>query len=244
MMVSSKVDLPTPLRPSTARLPRSGTSSEMPSSTTASPYPARTSSSTSSGSAMTRPVTAGLAEIDLAHARVGRDLVRCAFEEDAAARPYDDAARKPKHEVHVVLDEQHRDVAREVRDDLEQFLALVARDAGGGLIEQQHLRPGGERERDFEQALAAIGQFARRAIAVVAEHQRGEDRVRLVDRGRMRGDAPPPGARHALALAHRERHGLECVQVREQRVDLERAYQPAADALVRRERGDRLVAEQ
>ena len=37
MIVSSSVDLPTPLRPSTARLPRSGTSNEMPSSTTASP---------------------------------------------------------------------------------------------------------------------------------------------------------------------------------------------------------------
>ena len=71
--------------------------------------------------------------------------------------------------------------------DLEKFRALVARHAGGRLVEQQHLRPGGERERDLQQALAAVGQFARRAIAVVAEHQRGEDRVRLVDRGR---DAP------------------------------------------------------
>ena len=37
MMVSSSVDLPTPLRPSTARLPCSGTSSETPSSTIESP---------------------------------------------------------------------------------------------------------------------------------------------------------------------------------------------------------------
>jgi hypothetical protein len=37
MMVSRSVDLPTPFRPSTARLPFSGTSSETPSSTTASP---------------------------------------------------------------------------------------------------------------------------------------------------------------------------------------------------------------
>jgi hypothetical protein len=37
MIVSSNVDLPTPLRPSTARLPLRGTSNETSSSTTASP---------------------------------------------------------------------------------------------------------------------------------------------------------------------------------------------------------------
>ena len=57
----------------------------------------------------------------------------------------------------VVLDEQHRDVARQAGDDLEQLGALVARHAGGRLVEQQHARAQRERERDLEQALAAIG---------------------------------------------------------------------------------------
>jgi len=50
-------------------------------------------------------------EIDLAHARVGGDLAGRAFEQDASADHHDDAAREPEHEVHVVLDEQHRDIA-------------------------------------------------------------------------------------------------------------------------------------
>src|SRR6476659_1155153 len=120
MMVSNSVDLPTPLRPSTARLPFSGTSSEMPSSTTASPYPARTSRSVSRGSAMACTMTR-FAEVDLAYARIGRDFLGRTFEEDAPADHNDDAARKAEHEVHVVLDEQHRDLAREIRDHLEQF---------------------------------------------------------------------------------------------------------------------------
>src|SRR3954452_20255334 len=106
MMVSSSVDLPTPLRPSTARLPCCGISSDMPSSTTESPYPARTPSRTSSGSAMTGPVMTRFAQIHFAHACIGRNLVGRAFEQDAAAHHHDDAACEAEHEVHVVLDEQ------------------------------------------------------------------------------------------------------------------------------------------
>src|SRR5262245_30635799 len=100
MMVRSSVVLPTPFLPSTTRLPCSGTSSEMPSSTTAEPYPARTSSSASSGSAM-----ACASEIDLAHARVGRDLARRALDQDAPTDHHDDPACETEYDVHVVLDE-------------------------------------------------------------------------------------------------------------------------------------------
>ena len=40
---------------------------------------------------------------------------------------------------------------------------------GGGLIEQQNPRPRGERKRDLEQALLAIGQLARRLVEVRLE---------------------------------------------------------------------------
>src|SRR5207247_5725843 len=97
MMVSRRVDFPTPLRPSTARRPCSGTSNEMSSSTTASPYPERTFLSASSGSAMARS-----AEIHLAHARIGGDPVRLALHQDPAAGHADDPAREPEHHVHVL----------------------------------------------------------------------------------------------------------------------------------------------
>src|SRR5216684_1081016 len=131
MIVRRRVDLPTPLRPSTARLPRSGNSSEIPSSTIEPPYPAHTSFSASKGSAMARP-----AKIDLAHTRICGDFIGRTLEQDASADHYDNAAGEAKHEVHVVLDKHHCDVARKTRDDCEQFRAFVARHSSGGLVEQ------------------------------------------------------------------------------------------------------------
>src|SRR5262249_40371251 len=138
MMVRSSVDLPTPLRPRTARLPPSATVSVMPSSTTASTYPARTASSASSVSA-----TAGPAQINLAHARLGGDFFRRALDQDAPCRHHDDAAGETEHHVHVVLDEQHRNVAREIGDDGKQLGAFALRHSRRRLVEQEHPRPGG-----------------------------------------------------------------------------------------------------
>ena len=50
-------------------------------------------------------------------------------------------------------------------DGREQFRALFARHAGGRLVEQQHLRPRRQRERNLEQPLLAIGELARRPVA-------------------------------------------------------------------------------
>src|SRR5947209_16996865 len=103
MMVRSRVLLPTPLRPRTARLPCAGSANDTPSSTTASPYPARTSMSSRSVSAMVRPP-----EIHLAHLEALGDLARRALHEDPAGDHDDDAAREAEHDVHVVLDEEDR----------------------------------------------------------------------------------------------------------------------------------------
>ncbi len=70
---------------------------------------------------------------------------------------------------------------RQPGDGGEQFLAFLARHAGRRFVEQQHLRPRRERERDLEQALLAVGQFARRPVADRSELQRGENVVGLVD---------------------------------------------------------------
>ena len=71
-----------------------------------------------------------------------------------------------------------------------------------------------------------------------------EDVVGLVHRRAIVGGGAPPGARDALALADRERHRFERVEMRKQAVDLEGAHQPAPHALLRAERGDVLAAEQ
>src|SRR5262249_24368554 len=203
MTVRRSVDLPTPLRPRMARLPPSDTASVMPSSTTASPYPARTFSSASSASAMACPT-----QIDVAHARVGRDFPRRALYQDAAAHHDDDTMRKTKYDIHVMLDEQHGDVAGKIGDDAEQLAALAHRPTPmrhppRGLIKQQHLRLSGECQRYPQQPLPAIGELAGRSIAARSEPQRNEDRMRLLDRIAVGRQLPPPTAGVAAPLAHR-----------------------------------------
>ena len=123
--------------------------------------------------------------------------MRRALHQHPAADHHDDARGEAEHQLHVVLDEQHGDVAREAGDGGEQFRALLARHAGRRLVEQQHLRPGRQRQRDFEKALLAVGQFARRAVANRAELQRGENVVSLVDLVAVGVELPPPDARGA-----------------------------------------------
>src|SRR5882672_11206082 len=108
--VTSSVVLPTPLRPSSARLSPSRSVNEMSSSTTEAPYPAVTPSS-ASRSAMLR-----LAEIDLLDARIPGDLLRRAFRQHLATDEYGDAFGEAEHEIHVVLDEQHGHIPRQLRD--------------------------------------------------------------------------------------------------------------------------------
>src|SRR3984885_472306 len=109
-MVRSSVDLPTPFRPSTARLPCCDSVSDTPSSTTAEPYPARTSSSVSSGSAMMRARSAhrhfveGLASINRADARLTWAWLRSARDQHAPADHDDDPCGKAENQLHVVLD--------------------------------------------------------------------------------------------------------------------------------------------
>ena len=121
---------------------------------------------------------------------------------------------KRKHQLHVMLDEQHGDVARETGNGGKQFLAFLARHAGCGFIEQQHLRTGRKRERDLKQTLLPIGQFARRAVADRVEIERRENAVGFVDFVAIGGKLAPPGARGAAALADRERHRFERGQMR------------------------------
>ena len=137
-----------------------------------------------------------------------------------------------------------RDVLRQAGDRGEQLGAFLARHAGGGLVEQQHLGLGGERQRDLQQPLLAVGELPGLARADRTEHQRFEDRIGLVHRGAIVGRRAPPGAGDLLALADRQRHRFERGEMREQAVDLEGAHKPAPHPLLGAERGDVLAAEQ
>ena len=70
-----------------------------------------------------------------------------------------------------MLDEEHGEVLRKARDRREKLCALVLRHPSGRLVEQQHARARGERERDFEQALLAVGELAGQPMAHAGEIQ-------------------------------------------------------------------------
>ncbi len=202
MTVSSSVDLPTPLRPSTARLPfvrhfeRNVVEHHGVAVARAHARAAQAA------------VHDGFTEVDLAHALVARDLVGRALHQDAPAHHHDDAAGEAEHHVHVVLDEKDGQLARQVRDRVEQRRALVLRHAGGGLVEQQHARARGEGERDFEQALLAVGEFA--GLRGSAANLQGiQDPLCLVDGGAEARQAAPPVVRMAVALEHGKRDRLQ-----------------------------------
>src|ERR1700733_10198444 len=101
------VVFPVPLRPSSASTWLSGSRSDMEGSTTASPYPAR------SPSMVSKSGIGGLAEIDRPDPGIARHFVRRALDQHRAGDQHRDTVGERKHQVHVVLDQEYRDVARQ-----------------------------------------------------------------------------------------------------------------------------------
>src|SRR5258706_11880170 len=128
MIVSSGVDLPTPLGPMMDRLSPCARGRSMPSNTCVPPYPAVTPFNV---------MFSGIeraAEVDRAHFAVGGDFRRRALGKDAAAHQHRDAIGKTEHEVHVMLDDEYRDVLWQRGDCIQQDVALGAGNPGRGLI--------------------------------------------------------------------------------------------------------------
>ncbi len=106
-----------------------------------------------------------LAEIALAHDLRVADVGRRALLEHAAIVEHDDAVGEIEHDVHVVLDDDDGERARQLLDQRVHARGFLRAHAGGRLVEQQHARLAGERERDLELALAAIADLADRSVA-------------------------------------------------------------------------------
>ena len=232
--VSSSVLLPAPLRPSSASVSPSPSAKLHSSSTMPSPYPAQRRSSTNSWGHGGSPGT------PRARARRRRSAPGCC-DEFRAADHHRDPLREAEDQRHAVLDQQHADVARQLRDHAEQFLG-VPWHARRGLIEQQHLRSDGERERHLQQPLLAVGELAGRPQAFRAQVHALQQQVGLVDlaaAARQPEEAPLEHAEPvAVPFADRVGHRFQRRELREQRVDLERARQPTPHALVRTHAGD------
>ena len=62
---------------------------------------------------------------------------------------------------------------------------LRGREAGGGLVEQEHARPPGQGQRDLELALLAVGEVPHHRVAELLEPDRRERRPRPLEQRRV-----------------------------------------------------------
>ncbi len=190
------------------------------------------------------PLYSRLPEIDRPHLRVGADLLRRSLREDRAPHQHGDALREAKHQVHVVVDDQHADVLGQRRHGVEDDVAFGRGYAGGGLVEQQHFRLEPERDRQLDQALTAIGQFGNAVRGVVGELEGIEQRHRLLDHVLARARRPQHAGRRPQPFGDRDVDIVEHREPAEQAVDLEGAGDAALDPVGLRHLGDVEALEQ
>src|SRR5262245_61554153 len=207
------VDLPAPLRPSKPRSRPSRSESETPCSTSLSPYSASMSAST----------RASGAKVDLPGTGMGHDVGPRALNDDLTEMEDRDSLGEVEGHVHVVLDHDDRDVARDARHEAQDVAALGDGQAGEGLVEQQEPRSLGERHRDLDAPALAVGGLGEGPIGEMTEADRGE---RLAPAGDQRVLAPELDERIPAEPRQTEEGQGDVPEerlVREQRDDLVRA---------------------
>jgi hypothetical protein len=180
-------------------------------------------------------------EIGFTDLRVPGDVGGRTFEDELSGRQHHDTPGEAKDKVHVVLDHQHGERGGEPRQRFLDTWRIGGGDAGGRLVEQQHLRALGQCDGDLEQALLAIGDHRDLAAGDLGEAERGEDFGGLVGRFRIAVEAGENARRPAVPLQHGHDDMLFRSHIREEARDLEGADEPAPDALLRPERRDVLA---
>ncbi len=95
------------------------------------------------------------------------------------------------HQSHVMFDQQHGHVAlvANAADQVAEHVDFLVVEAAGGFVEQQDLRIGRQRARQFDALLRAERQAGNRDVRDVFEVEIGQDLVNvLVERRPRRGE--------------------------------------------------------
>ena len=114
-------------------------------------------------------------------------------------------------------------------DGVENDVALGAGHAGRGLVEEQDLRLQAQRDRELDQALAAVGQLPDAVPRVLRELQGLQQVHRLVDHVPPQAGGPKHGRGGADALGDREVDVVQHREPAEQPIDLEGARDAELD---------------
>jgi hypothetical protein len=96
------------------------------------------------------------------------DLLRLALRDLLAVVEDRHAVGDAHHDLHVVLDQEdgHVLLLTELGHEGREVRRLLGVHSGGGLVEEQELRLGGERPRDFEAPLVAVGEVLRVVVVL------------------------------------------------------------------------------
>src|SRR5215470_2490324 len=149
MMARSVVVFPTPLRPSRAADSPGPTSRLTPWRMCSLPIWTWRSSSLSMRGLLDVILVLGAAEIRLADPLVGGDLLRGAGGEDRALRHHGDVGGDLEYHLHVMLDDDDVDGARQRADVFHRAIGLGRAHPAGRFVEQQEARFGYERHPDL-----------------------------------------------------------------------------------------------
>src|SRR5260370_25023118 len=248
VMALHSVDLPMPLRPTTASTPRSR-ENDTPCRTCArpkwtsrfstwriGPTPEAEALPPNTLGAMAAPMPAA-AHIDGLDFGIVLDFVgRAVLEHPAIVQdrhPLDDT----QGDVEVLPDRKVANGGGESRQQSHQFAALAGRQPGGGLVEQIQARRAGRRHADLELAQLAVRQLRDQPLGQMREAGAFEQVLRRHARG-MAGARPDETEAAAADAAGREEKIVPDREVAEQQGGLVGAAQAAADPFVGRQFGD------
>ena len=141
-------------------------------------------------------------EVGADHVGIALHLGRRALGDLAAEVERDDLVGHAHHQVHVVLDQQHRQLAarsRMRRSRSHQRVDLLVVQPAGRLVEQQQLRLAGQRARQLDALLRAERQVRSRGASATALEVEQRDQLRRPARRAARSSRRTRGRRSALA---------------------------------------------
>ena len=147
-----------------------------------------------------------LAEIDVEHRLVARDLLRRALGDLLAVAQHHDLGGQRHDRAHDVLDQQDGEAGAlvELAQEGHHDVDLGGPQPGHHLVEQQQLGLGGERARHFEALAVGQGQAFGELVAAVVEAEARQDRrgslARLGEMGLAMQCAHGDVLQHAQAL--------------------------------------------
>src|SRR3954467_12715026 len=227
MIARKVVVLPAPLRPSRVTTSPSSTSKSIPCRMCDSPYQACRSWTRSNARAFGKRSGMPGADIGVDDFLIVRHRRVVAFGENAAAGQHRDRVRQIRDNGKVVLDHQHRPVARRAPDQLGDAADILLPEAGHRLVEQHHL--GGERQgrRDLERPLPPISKGRGEAVLEPGEPDRIEQLVGTLVQAVEHAFRAPEMKRVAERALQRNPDILAYAQMREHGGDLERANEAA-----------------